>query len=235
MRPDVTLALIFWFPAFLFSTTVHEAAHAWAALLGGDPTAHEGGQTSLSPWPHIRRSPLGMIVVPLLTAILRGWTLGWASAPYDRDWAERHPRRAAWMAAAGPAGNLAIALVAFALIRAGLVFGVFAAPGRATLDTLIEPAVSDPWLVWAFLSHGLSVLLMLNVMLLAFNLLPLPPLDGASVFTLLLPERAARRVRDATAVPGFSFVGLLAAWNLFPMITQPLFGAVLAAVHPGGY
>ena len=81
-----------WFVAFLLSTTVHEAMHAWVALRGGDPTAYHGGQVSLSPIPHIRREPLGMLVVPLLTSLTQGWAMGWASAPYDPNWAARHPR-----------------------------------------------------------------------------------------------------------------------------------------------
>ena len=60
---------LFWLFAFLFSTTLHEAAHAYAALRGGDPTAYRGGQVSISPIPHIRREPIGMLVVPLITAI----------------------------------------------------------------------------------------------------------------------------------------------------------------------
>jgi hypothetical protein len=100
---DVDLATGFiWFVAFLFSTTVHEAMHALVAWKGGDPTAYHGGQVSLSPIPHIRREPIGMLVVPLLTSLTQGWAMGWASAPYDPVWAERHPKRAALMAAAGP-------------------------------------------------------------------------------------------------------------------------------------
>jgi hypothetical protein len=95
---------LIWFVAFLASTTVHEAMHAWAAWKGGDPTAYHGGQVSLSPLPHIRREPIGMVVVPLLTAPTQGWAMGWASAPYDPFWAARHPRRAALMAFAGPVG-----------------------------------------------------------------------------------------------------------------------------------
>src|ERR1043165_5534436 len=125
MTQEQLAGLIFWFPAFLFSTTVHEAAHAWAALRGGDPTAYLGGQVSLSPLPHIRREPIGMLVVPLLTSLTQGWAMGWASAPYDPYWAERHPRRAALMAAAGPAGNLLVALAAFILIKVGLTTGYF--------------------------------------------------------------------------------------------------------------
>jgi Zn-dependent protease len=229
-------ALVFWFPAFLFSTTVHEAAHAWAALKGGDDTAARGGQASLSPWPHVRRAPFGMVIVPLITALTQGWTLGWASAPYDPEWAERHPRRAALMAAAGPAGNLLIAIVVFALLRIGMTTGVFAPPDQVTLDRLVESAViSDPLGLFAFAATGLSVLLTLNVLLFAFNLLPLPPLDGASVLTLALPERAARRVREFATMPGMSFVGILAAWRFFPMLSEPVFGALVAWLHPGQY
>src|SRR5689334_22260672 len=95
---------LLWFTAFLFSTSVHEAMHALAAYRVGDPPAYLGGQVSLSPLPHIRREPIGMLVVPLLTAFTAGWAVGWASTPYDPRWAARHPRRAAIMAAAGPAG-----------------------------------------------------------------------------------------------------------------------------------
>ncbi len=236
MSIEIFHALVFWLPAFFFSTTVHEAAHAWAALRGGDPTAWNGGLVSLSPLPHMRRSPLGMVIVPLVTTLTQGLTMGWASAPYDRDWAERHPRRAALMAAAGPAGNLAIALVAFAILRAGLVLGAFAPPAQATLDRLVDAAAGSPaYGVAAFAAHGLSVLLMLNVILAVFNLLPLPPLDGARVITLGLPPAIARSVDRVHRAPGLSFVGLFAAWQLFPMLTRPLFDLVLAVLHPGGY
>src|SRR5437588_6666691 len=96
-----TLALgLTWFLVFLFSTTLHEAGHALAAYRLGDPTAYHGGQVSLSPLPHIRREPVGMLIVPLVSfALSRGsWMMGWASAPYDPDWAHHHPRRAAIMA-----------------------------------------------------------------------------------------------------------------------------------------
>ena len=116
-------ALILWFPVFLFSVCAHEAAHAWAGLKGGDSTAAEGGQVSLSPWPHVRRSPIGLVLVPIITTLLNGWPMGWASAPYNPYWAERYPRRAAWMAAAGPAANLALALVAFGFLALGLAVG----------------------------------------------------------------------------------------------------------------
>lgn len=228
---DTQLALgLVWFLAFLFSTTVHEAMHAFVAWKGGDPTAYHGGQVSLSPIPHIKREPIGMLVVPLLTSLTQGWAMGWASAPYDPLWAERHPQRAALMAAAGPAGNFMVALVAFAGLRAGLLAGLFVAPERAAFHALVADAgTGDP----NFLGTVLSVFLVLNVFIGLFNLLPLPPLDGFSVVSIFLPEAHASKWRSLQANPMMSMAGLLIAWRVFPAITDPLFSLLLVLVHPG--
>ena len=212
MESSAVMDGLFWFMAFLFSTTVHEAAHAWVALRGGDPTAYQGGQVSLSPIPHIRREPLGMLVVPLLTAITNGWAMGWASAPYDPAWAERYPRRAAWMAAAGPAANFCLAILSFILLRAGLAMGYFVSPQTVNFNHLVAPAAVGEAGLAAFLAQGLSVLLMENAILGTFNLVPLPPLDGSAAIGLLLPEKAAASMRHLARSPQFSLVGLLVAW-----------------------
>ncbi|MBK7369676.1 MAG: hypothetical protein IPJ04_17825 [Candidatus Eisenbacteria bacterium] len=75
MSIEIFHALVFWLPAFLFSTTVHEAAHAWAARRGGDSTASDAGLVTLSPLPHMARSPIGMVVIPVLTSLTHGVTL----------------------------------------------------------------------------------------------------------------------------------------------------------------
>ena len=86
-----------------------------------------------------------MLVVPLLTSLTQGWAMGWASAPYDPLWAERHPQRAALMAAAGPAGNFMIALVAFAGLRAGLLAGCSSLRSAPRFITLVADAsTGDP-------------------------------------------------------------------------------------------
>src|SRR4026209_2284176 len=126
-----------WFVAFLFSTTVHEAMHALAALRGGDPPAYHGGPVSLSPIPHIKREPIGMLVVPLLTALTQGWAIGWASTPYDTAWAARYPKRSALTAAGGPAGQLLLAFVALVLIKIGLATGWFVAPDSVNFEHLV--------------------------------------------------------------------------------------------------
>jgi Zn-dependent protease len=227
VEPNVAIGFL-WFVAFLFSTTVHEAMHALAAWKGGDPTAYEGGQVSLSPLPHIRREPIGMVVVPLITALTQGWAIGWASAPYDPHWATRYPGRAAVMSAAGPAGNLMIALVALILLKAGLASGMFIAPDSVRFEHL----VSTPDGSVSFLGNLLSIFLVLNVLLAAFNLLPLPPLDGGAILEYFLPRHLAYQLQEWSRTPMFQLLGLLLAWRIFPAIASPLFGLVLKALHP---
>jgi Zn-dependent protease len=222
---------LLWFLAFLFSTTIHEAAHAWVAYRGGDRTAYEGGQVSLSPIPHIKREPIGMLVVPLLTAFTQGWALGWASSPFNPRWAERYPRRAALMAAAGPAGNFSIALVAWVALRAGLATGFFEPAEAVSFSHLVTFAGSASG-AGDFLASVLSVLLMLNVLLGTFNLLPLPPLDGSGAVMGLLPRSFAEQLGSVMRSPGFSLFGLLVAWQLFPKIAGPLARLVISTLYP---
>lgn len=228
MEEGQLLTGFLWFVAFLFSTTVHEAMHAFAAYRGGDPTAYHGGQVSLSPVPHIRREPVGMLVVPLLTALTQGWAIGWASTPYDPRWAAAYPKREALMAAAGPAGNLLLALVALVILRAGLAAGWFTAPASLNFESLVAGPQGAP----SFAGVLLSILLMLNVLLAAFNLIPLPPLDGASIVGIALPAHFSRRMRELSGSPMFQLAGLVVAWRIFPVIVQPIFAAVIKLVHP---
>jgi Zn-dependent protease len=225
---DIATGLI-WFVAFLFSTTVHEAMHAFAAWRLGDPTAYQGGQVSLNPVPHVAREPIGMLVLPLLTSLTQGWAVGWASCPYDPLWARRYPGRAAVMAAAGPAGNLMIAIVAFAILRLGLGVDWFVAPEHVSFDSIAEVAgIGGP----SFVTTLLSVFLVMNVFLCAFNLLPLPPLDGAAVLNGLLPERHALKLMELQSNAMMSLIGLVIAWQVFPFLTDPLFAVLLRLVHP---
>jgi hypothetical protein len=92
MTPDTLAVGLLWYVVFLLSTTCHEAAHALVAKRGGDLTAFHGGQVTLEPWPHIRREPFGMILVPILSFLTGGWMVGWASAPYDPFWSQHSIR-----------------------------------------------------------------------------------------------------------------------------------------------
>jgi Zn-dependent protease len=221
LTPHTLTLGFFWYFAFLFSTVCHEGAHALAAKLGGDPTASEAGQATLNPGPHIRREPFGLVVVPLVSYFLNGWMMGWASAPYDPRWQRDHPRRAAWMALAGPGANFTLMALAGAGIRAGLALGYFRFPVKFSFETLVEAA--DPQTL-GFVTTLLSIFFMLNLILGTFNLLPVPPLDGSTGIGVLLPERTAVRLMDLIHGSGLGLIGLLLAWFAF--------GYVFRAVAP---
>jgi Zn-dependent protease len=200
VNPELFIEGLTWFVVFIFSTTLHEAGHAWAALKLGDPTAYEGGQVSLNPWPHIQREPLGMVLVPLISfAASQGSSMmGWASAPYDPSWAQRHPKRAALMAAAGPAANLLLTVFAGLLLKFGIA------------DLI--PGARMP----------IAILFLLNLLLFTFNLLPVPPLDGSAILPMFMSDNAARRYREFLHQPMFSLLGLLLAWKVFPYLFEPI-------------
>ncbi|HEX2855391.1 MAG TPA: site-2 protease family protein [Opitutaceae bacterium] len=219
MQSSVTEGLL-WYLVFVLSTSCHEAAHAWSALKLGDDTAARGGQVSLNPWPHVRREPFGMVVVPLLAWFSAGWMVGWASAPYDPTWARQWPRRAALMALAGPAANLLLVLGAALLIRVGVEWNVLTAPASLGSMHLADAVNAGPWDIVAMI---LSVTLSLNLLLCVFNLLPFPPLDGSSVPLLLLPPEMAEKYNTALRNPMLQIVGLIVASRLL----GPLFPKLL--------
>ena len=213
---------LLWFVAFLFSTTCHEAAHAWAAKRGGDSTAYALGQASLDPIPHIRREPFGMLIMPWLSYYVAGWMMGWASAPYNPNWARRYPRRAAWMALAGPAANFALVLAATLALHGGILGGVFRLSGRLGFDQMVTATTSSGVAEGA--AAFLSVMFSLNLLLGVFNLLPLPPLDGFSVLGLFLPEKATLQLMNFRDSLGpLTFIGVLVAWRLFDNVFGPVF------------
>ena len=107
------------------------------------------------------------------------------------------------------------------------------APDSVSFERLVSSPLGDGR---TFAGELLSIFLTLNVLLCAFNLIPLPPLDGASIIGLFVPEGLALKVRELSHSPMFQLAGLLVAWRLFPLIVRPLFALVLKAVHPGvGY
>ena len=222
-----------WYIVFLFSTTCHEGAHALVAKLGGDPTAFHGGQVSLNPLPHIQRSPFGLVGVPLLTYLLPPhWMIGWASAPYDPAWQERYPRRAAWMAMAGPAANFTLMILAGLAIHFGTLNGFLRMPEWVGFTHVTEAAVPG---MAGLAASFLSILFVLNLLLGAFNLLPVPPLDGHTGIMLLMSESTARRFLQWTRAQGLGMAGLLLAWVLFDKVFDFIFRWALVALYPGSH
>jgi Zn-dependent protease len=193
--------VIVWALPVIFAITLHEVAHGWAARTLGDPTAKMLGRLSLNPLRHV--DPVGTVLVPGMMLLIGGFIFGWAKpVPVDaRNF--RSPRvDMALVALAGPAANLVMALAW------GLLFKY-----AVTVD-----AQAGTW-------YGLRLMaragLLINVSLMALNMLPLPPLDGSRVLMGLLPEHAARNysrlepyglyiLLGMTAVPGL--LGAVLYW-----------------------
>jgi Zn-dependent protease len=160
---DVNLA-IFSFLIFIFSVVLHEVAHGYAAERLGDPTARLAGRLTLNPISHI--DPVGSVLLPLILYISHaGFIIGWAKPvpfnPYNlrsKKWGE------AIVAAAGPATNLLIALV----------FGLFLHFGP--ISTISSSVVLL-----------ISTIVLINLVLAVFNLVPIPPLDGSKILFSIFP------------------------------------------------
>jgi len=159
----------------IFAITLHEAAHGYVARHFGDRTAFLLGRISLNPLRHI--DPVGTIVLPLLTlgimeAFGVGVPFGWAKPVPVSYRALRHPKRdMLWVAAAGPAANLAMAIGWALLMKAVLLFpaGAYSLP----LEKMAEAGIA------------------VNIVLMLLNLLPILPLDGGRIAVSLLPNRLA--------------------------------------------
>jgi len=154
----------------LFAITLHEAAHGYAARHFGDMTAYQQGRISLNPLHHI--DPVGTILLPLLTLFVGGILFGWAKPVPVNFSALRRPKQdMLWVALAGPASNLVMALMWGALIKVALMN-----PDNYFAQPLIGMA-----------QIGVTI----NAVLMVLNLLPLPPLDGGRIAMSLLPHRQA--------------------------------------------
>jgi Zn-dependent protease len=184
---DIDVAHIFIaFIVLLFSLTVHETAHAWTADRLGDPTARLLGRVSLNPLVHA--DLIGTVIFPLLAMVSGVPLIGWAKpVPVNVRQLRRQHRDYVIVAAAGPASNLAIAVIAAAVLRLVPVSPL----------TLGEPNFTAP--VASLLSRALQI----NVLLAVFNMIPIPPLDGGNVLSGLLPRTLAYRFDSIVRPYGF--------------------------------
>lgn len=198
----------------LLAITVHEAAHGWVANRLGDPTALRLGRVSFNPLRHV--DPVGTLLVPALTYVFGGLLFGWAR-PVPVNWRNLgHPRRdMALVALAGPGVNLLMALGWGLLIEFASVAWSGAGGGAGAL--LLGMAAAG---------------VLINVFLMALNLVPLLPLDGGRVLHALLPLPLARAF---ARLEPFGLVLLLALLlsGLLGGVLLPLVRA-LVALLPGG-
>ena len=221
---------VIWYLVFIFSTTVHEASHAWSSFKMGDKTAYHSGQVSLNPIPHIKREPLGLILIPLLSYSIGGWMIGWGSAPYDYNWAYTHPKKSALMSAAGPVSNLLLILISALLIHSGIWLGVFYSPDSINMSSIVSSYDTG---IWEASAKFISILFSLNLILFIFNLIPIPPLDGSGIPPLYLSEKNGRKYMDLIHKPALTFIGLFIAWKIFDIIHWKIFLVCINLLYPG--
>ncbi|PIP29773.1 site-2 protease family protein [Candidatus Jorgensenbacteria bacterium CG23_combo_of_CG06-09_8_20_14_all_54_14] len=165
------MEVIFTIVVLIFSVVVHEVSHGFVAEHLGDSTARLAGRLTLNPLKHL--DPFGSIILPLLLSLLPGGLIfGWAKpVPYNPMNLKRPERDGALIAAAGPTANLFIAFV-------------FALAFRAVVNFI--PSATP-------LTNLLAGVVVVNLMLAVFNLVPIPPLDGSKVLFGFLPPSARRQ------------------------------------------
>jgi Zn-dependent protease len=193
--------IVFQLIVFLFAISIHESAHAWMANRRGDPTARMLGRISLNPLRHI--DPIGTVVLPLVAAIAHIPVIGWAKpTPVDPRNFKNPVLDDILTAVVGPISNFMVAAVATLLLLTvkhssplgrEIVYGLPGGGGWLQSDSVLVP-----------LCYFIYELLLINVVLAVFNLIPVPPLDGSHVIRHFMPE-ALGRIYDTAG-----WIGLLA-------------------------
>ena len=193
-------------PPAIFDITVHEVAHGYVAKLCGDPTAADARRLTLNPVNHV--DPVGTLIVPGVTFALTGFVFGWAK-PVPVDWRrlDRPRRDIALVALAGPAANLMMLFGWIAIARTSLTL----APGAAVTAGVVDMC---------------RVGFVVNAILMLLNLLPVPPLDGSRVVTVLLPRDAAVAYNRAGRY-GLIIVALLLVTGILAFLIVPPLNWVL--------
>ncbi|MCU7859963.1 MAG: site-2 protease family protein, partial [Candidatus Thiodiazotropha sp. (ex Lucinoma kastoroae)] len=201
---DLIQKLSIFILPMVFAITVHEAAHGWMAKRLGDNTAETLGRVTLNPIKHI--DLVGTILVPIGVYLMTGFMFGWAK-PVPVNWNNlHHPKRDMGLVAlAGPAANLMMALIWAILIYVGAI--------------IME---SFDWLGLPLLLMGVAGVL-INTVLMALNLMPIPPLDGGRVVYSLLPPKQAQAYSRLEAY-GLFIVVILLATGLLGVILWPVVG-----------
>jgi len=185
------------------SVVIHEVSHGYAALVLGDPTAKYQGRLTLNPLSHL--DPVGSFLVPLMGYFLGGFIIGWAKPvpfnPYNlknQRWGE------AMVAAAGPLSNIVLALI----------FGLII---RLVPETLVGPT---------FLTV-VGYVVILNITLAVFNLIPIPPLDGSKILFAFLPYKL-HWIKESIERTGIIFVliAVFFLWRFIVPLVYYLFGLI---------
>lgn len=194
--------IIFPFLVVIFSIILHEVAHGYAAYIQGDETAHRAGRLTLNPIPHI--DIMGSVIVPLLALFSFGSLFGWAKpVPYNAHNIRTNIGHA-FVAAAGILTNLLIAALAI------FAFKLLAMQG----------------LMNSGLQEAIIVIIMVNVSLAFFNLIPIPPFDGMAIIEALFPKVQVSRAFMYS--PVYLIIAIIVASVLYGRFIPYIYSGVLA-------
>lgn len=204
MTPERILIVLIELACIVFSIMVHEISHGYAAYRLGDPTAKRAGRLSLNPAKHL--DPVGSVLLPLIMSFIGGPIFAYAKpVPYNPMYFKDRKRGELIVAFAGPASNLAQALVGAAIC--------------CIVQATVSPAMSMGMveaLIWVYRIGYYYYYCLINLVLLFFNIIPLPPLDGASIVTAFLTPAGMEKFYK---VKQYSMFILLALLFLVPMVT----------------
>jgi Zn-dependent protease len=211
MDPDIIQKIAVFAIPTIFAITLHEAAHAFAARYFGDSTAYMLGRMTLNPIKHI--DPIWTIAVPLATLIFTGFIFGAAKPVPVNFGALRSPKRdSIWVAAAGPMANLAMILMWALVAKVALSM-----PQSAPIE---------------YLTYVGQAGVLVNALLMIFNLFPLLPLDGGRIVAGLLPNNLAYQYSKLEPYGMFILIGLLVT-GVFGKFLWPLVDISMKTVYSG--
>lgn len=214
---DRILLFLITYPCILISLSFHEFSHAFSANKLGDPTAKYQGRLTLNPIKHI--DLIGTVILPIIMAITSFPLFGWAKPVPVNPLNFRNTRRdMAIVSIAGPASNLILVFASYILtIIFSAILGSFS---------------SDVPSIFIVIALFLYFLPLINVVLMIFNLLPVPPLDGADVLKFFLPLRAEQKYDRIFTNPIINFIVIIAfAWLILGFIIN-LFMTIYSALLP---
>ena len=195
---------------FLFSLSFHEAAHAWTADQFGDPTGRYMGRVTLNPVAHI--DIFGTIIFPLVCLLSGAMMFGWAKpVPVNTMNMRDQKRGDIWVSLAGPLSNGILAVIFFFLFKLFFYSSMF---NPSVFGSLEQP-------IQMFVETGLT----LNVVLMIFNLIPIPPLDGSHVLRNVLTGGAAETYERLEQFGGILLM-LLVFTGVTGMIVRPVLGVI---------
>lgn len=221
--PLNVVVIVFEIVVLILAFSVHECAHAWTAWRLGDPTARMLGRVTLNPIRHL--DPIGSVVFPLISLVYGGFLIGWAKpTPVTGRNFKNYRRDDILVTLAGPASNLisaTIALILLLIIKHVVPGGVLAIATAMALASHI-PGVATENLPTLFpVALFLYFVILINLLLFVFNLIPIPPLDGSHVVRHFLPYKALQ-LYDRIGMFGLFLLFLVGGSFIFSVFFSPL-------------